>query len=296
MRISKGQVTYLTYRGLAAALQGLPSPSAPLAAAAAGRMMSEVWRSKRPLLRSNLRRVLGPDVGEAELERMVLRAFDSYARYWIEAARLPAMSDREFERRWSAEGGENIAEAMAAGRGVILALPHLGNWEYGGRWLASKGWPMTTVAEVLEPPELFAWFVEQRAKLGLNIIGLGEGTTATLSRVLREGKLIGLLADRDLTGNGVEVEFFGETTTLPGGPATLALRTGAALMPCAVFELGGGRHCGVINRPIDCTRQGRLREDVERLTRRLAAELEVLIRRAPEQWHMFQPNWPSDRD
>jgi phosphatidylinositol dimannoside acyltransferase len=107
--------------------------------------------------------------------------------------------------------------------------------------------------------------------------------------------LVGLVADRDLVGNGIEVEFFGETTTLPAGPAVLALRSGAALMPSAVFQHPNRRCHGVIRPPIDCTRQGRFREDVTRITRQLAVEMEDLIRRAPEQWHMFQANWPSDR-
>ena len=296
LRHVKGRATYLTYRGLSGALQMVPSPAAPVIATVAGRVMSELWRSKRPLLRRNLRRVLGPGVSDAELERMVVEAFDSYARYWVEASRCALASDEDFWAAWSVEGREHLAAAMDAGNGVIVALPHVGNWEYGGRWLGLEGWPMTTVAEVLEPPELFGWFVEQRSKLGLEILGLGQGTSATLAKVLRQGRLVGLLADRDLNGTGVEVEFFGEVTTLPAGPATLALRTGATLMTSAIYDRPHGTHHAVINPPIDCTRHGRLRDDIQRVTRAIAAELEVLIGAAPEQWHIFQPNWPSDRE
>jgi phosphatidylinositol dimannoside acyltransferase len=293
-----GRTTYLTYRGLSAAIDLIPRPLAPLAATIGGVTMSHVWRSKRPLLRRNLRRVLGPEVSAATIEHYVTRAFDSYAHYWVEAARLGSIPDDRFQRLWSIDGFEHAERAMAEGRGVILALPHLGNWEYGGRWLATAGAPMTTVAEAIEPPELFEWFVAQRERIGLTILPPGPVTSAVLVRTLREGRLIGLLADRDLFGTGIEIEFFGEKTTLPAGAATLALRTGADLLSCAVYDTGGGRHHGHINAPLDCSRsgRGRLREDIARITQALAHELEVLIRRAPEQWHMFQANWPSDRE
>ena len=290
------RATYLTYRGLAGALQFLPRPVASWIATAAGLIMLQLWKGKRPLLRRNLRRVLGPDASDATIERYVQRSFDSYAHYWVEAARVASIDDRPFGERWSAEGVEPLQAAVAEGRGVILALPHLGNWEYGGRWLGENGLAMTAVAEPIEPPELFEWFVHQRERLGLTILPLRRDTGATLVRVLREGKVVGLLADRDLAGDGVEVEFFGERTTLPAGPATLALRTGALLATCAVYHYPGDWHHGLINPPIDCTRTGRLRADVTRVTEQVARELEVLIRRAPEQWHMFQPNWPSDRE
>ena len=124
---------------------------------------------------------------------------------------------------------------------------------------------------------------------------MGPGTGVELLTTLRAGRLVGLLCDRDIMGNGVEVEFFGEKTTLPGGPATLALRTGAALLPTAVYSRPGRGHAAVIMRPLATERVGKLREDVARVTQALALDLETLIRRAPEQWYLFQPNWPSDQ-
>ena len=125
---------------------------------------------------------------------------------------------------------------------------------------------------------------------------LGAEAGGVLLRTLRDGGLVGLLCDRDIVGNGVEVEFFGERTTLPAGPATLALRTGAALLPAAVYGGPGRRyHTGVILPPVETVRTGRLRADVARVTQQVAHDLETLIRRAPDQWYLFQPNWPSDR-
>ena len=120
-----------------------------------------------------------------------------------------------------------------------------------------------------------------------------EGWTAVLEAV-RQGRTVGLVADRDILGSGVEVEFFGETTTLPAGPAVLALRTGVPLLPCAIYFDGPDGHRVVIRPPLAVAREGGFREDVQRVTQVLAHELEELIRAAPEQWHLMQPNWPSD--
>jgi KDO2-lipid IV(A) lauroyltransferase len=294
--VDTGRGAYLTYRGLSAALQVIPRPVAGAIASSVGFGMSYLRPETRRIVHKNMRRVLGPDVDEKTVERFVEAAFDSYAHYWVDAARLGLIDGRRVDDRWTVEGMENIELSMARGKGTIIALPHVGNWEYGGLWLAQHGYPMVCVAEVLEPPELYKWFVEQRERLGLTILPLQSDTTGKLLSFLREGRLLGLVADRDLVGNGIEVEFFGEMTTLPAGPATLALRSGADLMTTAVYHYRGDRHHAKVNTPIDCTRTGSLRDDVRRITQQIAREMEVLIRRAPEQWHMFQANWPSDRD
>lgn len=287
---------YWTYRGISAALQGVPAPLIGGLATVSGLTMAEVWRKKRPIVRANLRRVVGPDVSEADLERLVIESFDSYARYWVESARLISMPPAEVFRRFSIEGFERVEEESAKHRGIILALPHLGFWDLGGLWLTLKGYPMTTVAEPLDPPDLFEWFRAQREALGLTIHPLGSDTPGRLSSALKAGRLVGLVADRDLIGNGVEVEFFGEVTTLPAGPAVLALRTGAPLFPSIVYQRPHGKGHGVILPPLEIERTGRLRVDVTRVTRMLAAAFEDLIRKAPAQWHVFQPNWPSDKE
>ncbi|MGO9559202.1 MAG: phosphatidylinositol mannoside acyltransferase [Acidimicrobiales bacterium] len=292
---SKGHAAYLAYRSIASIVQAFPHPVASMLATVSGLTMSELSRSRRPIVRANMRRVLGPQASERQIERAVVEAFDSYAHYYVESARLVGMRPKEVLRRFSIEGFEPVQQALDERRGAIMALPHLGSWEIGGRWLTLKGYPMTTVVEPLQPPELFEFFKKQRSSLGLNIVPLGPGATGQLMETLREGRLVGLVADRDLVGNGVEVEFFGERTTLPGGPAVLALRTGAPLFPAAVYQRSGGRYHGLIRPALCVERKGRLRDDVEVITAQLAREFEDLIRAAPTQWHMFQPNWPSDR-
>lgn len=239
--------------------------------------------------------MLGRTLSAGEERAWLRRAYRNYARYWIEGARLGSLDPKGIERRMTVEQGwPTFVDAMAKGKGVILALPHVGSWEWGGAWLALKGYPMTSVAEPIASGELYRWFVDQRRRMGLTIVALDGRTGPTLLRTLRQGGLVGLLCDRDVMGGGVEVEFFGERTTLPAGPATLALRTGATLIAAAVYSGPGPSHTGVLLAPVDTGRRGALRADVARVTQDVARDLETLVRRAPEQWHLFQPNWPSD--
>jgi KDO2-lipid IV(A) lauroyltransferase len=241
------------------------------------------------------RRAHGPGLEPAHERAVVRLAVASYARYWMESLRLSRASPAAVHARFSIAGREHIDAALAAGHGAILALPHLGGWEVGGSWLVQQGYPLTVVVEPVEPPELFDWFAGLRRAWGMTVVPLGKEAGTQVLRALRANQVVALLADRDIVGGGVAVEFFGEHTTLPAGPATLALRTGAALLPAAVYFAGPGHHA-VVRPRLPAQRAGRLRDDVARLTQGLAHELEDLIRAAPEQWHLFQPNWPSDRD
>ncbi len=242
----------------------------------------------------NMRRVLGDDLSDAAARRGAQRVVDSYARYWFDTLRLPTLSVEQVAAGFRVAGIEHLEAALDAGGGAILALPHLGGWEWAGRWLSDvRGWKVTAVAEDLEPAELAEWFLQLRHDLGMDIVTLGPSAAAGVGAALSANHVVCLLADRDISGAGIEVEFFGETTRLPGGPALMALRSGAPLLPTAVyFEDGICR--GVVEPPLDTTRHGRLREDVHRVTQDLAHVLERQVRRAPDQWHLLQPNWPSD--
>ena len=252
------------------------------------------WRSSH--LADNLSRILAGGTGEtpdrAVLHRYLTRAMRTYGRYWTEGAKLPAIRRATVTQRIRfAEGEQHLSDAVRAGRGVIIALPHIGSWEWGGAFLADLGWPMTAVAERLEPPELFDWFAAKRVQMGLGIVPLDDGASGALAKVLRAGGVVGLLCDRDLQHNGIAVELFGAPTTAPAGPAMLALRTGATLVCAAVYSGPGRDHHVVVTPPVDTTRQGPFREDVARVTQRVTDELGWLIRRAPEQWHVLQANW-----
>jgi phosphatidylinositol dimannoside acyltransferase len=299
----RATATYLTYRGLAEAMGHVPEPLARFAAGSVVRAMAWWGGEARDMNERHMRRVLasecvpGVEPDAALVRRLSKRSYTATGRYWLEGARLPSTSPATVFARMTLEGDseQNVRTAMDEGRGVVMALPHVGSWEWGGTWLALEGWPMTAVVERVESAQLFAWFADQRAQMGLTAVPLGEGASPVLLRALKRGGLVGLVSDRDVAGNGVEVEFFGERTTLPGGAATLALRTGAALLPVVVYSGPGNWHTGVVRPRLDTTRHGSLRADVTRLTQELATLFEEFIRAHPEQWHLYQPNWPSDR-
>jgi KDO2-lipid IV(A) lauroyltransferase len=241
-------------------------------------------------------RVLGSDPGQKELAHLVDSVFASYARYWAESFRLARLPETRVAAGIRYEGFHHIEKGLSEGHGVILALPHLGGWEWAGTDLAMRGFPITVVAERVEPPDLFEWFVTFRGRLGMKVIPTGPGAAWRCSRALADNHVLCLLCDRRVgDSSGVKVEFFGEETELPGGPAMLSLRSGAPLLPVGVyFGRDAHDHIGRIGPPIDPTRTGRLRTDVGRVTQELAHRLEQLIRLDPTQWHMLQPNWPSD--
>lgn len=296
----RGLATYAVYRVSGAALCTLPEPVASSIASTVGAMMARRPGGTLPVRQRHIARVLASTSPAVEphpavVRRWAVRSYRSYARYWVEGARLPATGPAEVRRRLVLDGYERFLQAAGSGRGVVVALPHVGSWEWGGAFLATDGHPMVSVVERVEPPRLFDWFRDQRRAMGLEIVPLGDEAGRTLLRVLRAGGVVGLVSDRDIVGNGVEVEFFGERTTLPAGPATLALRTGALLLPAVIYSGPGSDHHAIVTTPVETTRVASLRDDVARITQELAGRFEWMVRRAPEQWHLYQPNWPSDR-
>ena len=283
------------FKTLGAVMERLPERFDVALAKRLAQLVGRRSTRARGNLRTNLAHALRDDERELDgrlLEHFVERGFEGYGQYWAEGAKLPGIKPEVvFERFRIGEGIEYLYDAKTKGLGTIIALPHVGSWEWGGSYLNSLGLGMTAVAEDLEPPELFAWFKAKRESIGIRIEPLDEHAGTVLLQTLKEGGVIGLLCDRDILGNGIEVEFFGERLRLPAGPATLALRTGATLVAAACYSGPGRDHFAVITPPIAAERHGRLREDVTRVTQALAVELEGLIRRAPEQWHVLQPRF-----
>ncbi len=283
------------YRTASAIARHLPRPVVSASARGLGRLAVRVAPGRRAQVERNLRRI-DPTISGPALRRATRATFESYARYYAESFRLPGTSAADLDAGFAQEGYEHIEAALCAGRGVILAMPHLGGWEWSGFWLTQvKQVPVTVVVEQLRPPQLFEWFTALRRSFGFEVVALGPEAGTASMRALKANHALALLCDRDLAGGGPEVSFFGERTTLPGGPATLALRTGAPILPTAIYFDGPTARRGVVLPALDTSRQGTLRADVARVTQDLASAFEGLIRRAPDQWHLLQPNWPSDR-
>ena len=255
-------------------------------------------REQRLIVERNLRRVgVGGDgASRSEMRRAVRETFVAYGRYYIDCARLAAAGPAEVDAGFTFSHFEHISDARRMGPGAILVLPHVGSWEWAGVWLAQR--PETKVTAVVEPidhPELFEWMGRFRRRIGMEIVAAGPDALGKLTNALNDGHVVCLLTDRDIGGGGVEVEFFGERTTLPGGAAVLARRTGSPIVGVVVSSRNGKCHADCMP-PMVVGREGRFRDVVTETTQLLAYRLEEMIRTAPTQWHLMQPNWPSDRE
>jgi phosphatidylinositol dimannoside acyltransferase len=243
-------------------------------------------------LRKNLARVVGVPV-ERVPDALIRASLVSYARYWREAFRLPSMDHRALGRQMHdrVQGNENIVSALDAGRGAVLALPHSGNWDMAGVWLVYAHGTFTTVAERLKPESLYRRFIDYRESLGFEVLPLSGGERKpyeVLAERLRDNRLVCLMAERDLTRTGVQVDFFGAPTRMPAGPARLAIDTGAALISVHSWFEGSG--WGIHMRPPLDTTSG----DVATITQMLADQFAAGIAAYPADWHMLQPQWLAD--
>jgi KDO2-lipid IV(A) lauroyltransferase len=198
----------------------------------------------------------------------------------------------EFNERVVMVGAQNIDRALEAGKGCVCALPHMGNWDAAGHWFGANGYRIAAVAEELRPPRLYDLFLRHREELGMRIVGLTkEGHVGQqLKQLLSENWMVALVADRDLTGRGIEVEMFGATRRVPAGPALLSLSSGAPLVVCPVYTRDDGWEVR-IEEPLEIERTGVMREDVAALSRLMAERFERAIAAKPTDWHMFQPAW-----
>ncbi len=276
-----------------AVVRALPNPVATAGFAAAGTLAARRDTRGVQRLRTNLARVAGPG---ADLDPLVRRAMRSYARYWRETFRLPRMTPAAVRDNTVMTGTDLLDKSVASGRGVVLALPHCGNWEAAGVWLLERGVRFSTVAERLKPESLYERFVAFREGLGMEVLPLTGGPrppSDVLKERLQAGRVVCLLGDRDLTRRGIDVDFFGDTARMPAGPALLAASTGAALHPVGLWFTRGG--WGVRVHPeVPIADAGRLRDKVADATQELANHFAADIALRPYDWHMLQRLWLAD--
>lgn len=269
------------------------------------RIAEVAWRRRGTAvlrLEANLARVR-PDLGPQELRRLSRAGLASYLRYWCDSFRLPSWSVEQVRASVRVEGDAAVRAALDSGRGVVAALAHQGNWDLAGAWAAHDLCPVTTVAERLEPVEVFDAFMAYRTSIGIEALPLGDpGVFGTLIRRLRDGRLVPLLADRDLSRSGIEVDLCGHAARMAAGPATLAEVTGAALHPVSIwYEPSDAAESGYrvvilfhpeVIRPDRATRGERVAVRTQGCADALGAGLVA----HPEDWHMLQPVFSADLD
>lgn len=279
------------------AVKKLPEPAA---AVLFRTLADQVWKRRGTSvlrLESNLARVV-PDADAARLAELSKAGMRSYMRYWMESFRLPAWSPERIAASVDIRDVHRVTEGLEAGKGVIVALPHLGNWDLAGAWVTTGlKVPFTTVAERLKPETLYDRFVAYRQGLGMEVLPHSGGAAfGTLARRLRAGGLVCLVADRDLSASGVEVDFFGDTARMPAGPALLAQQTGALLLPVTLWYDGTPVMRARVHPPVPVPESGSRAEKSSAMTQALADAFATGIAEHPEDWHMLQRLWVSDLD
>lgn len=284
------------FRAASSALARLPFGAVRRLGWAGGLAAHRRWHDRREMAERHMARIVGGDPDHVD-DRARAAARDVFTQYGVYVAETLWMRERRLDAVAAGlviEGKQHFDEAVAAGGGVILALPHIGNWEFAAVHPLRVGVPLVAVAEDLADPEMTAWYREMRARIGIRVELAGDPTvTRTLVRALAANEAVALVTDRDVTGSGAPVEFFGETTSMPVGPGTLARLSGAPLLPVACYLTDRG-HRIVVRPPVPVPRTSDRRADARAAVATLAGEFEHLVAADPTQWHLLQPQWPSD--
>jgi KDO2-lipid IV(A) lauroyltransferase len=290
----RGAAGYIAYRVLSGLFGLLPEPVIRRIGYGLGYLTSFVARGRFHMAMRHQGRVHGDGVDPTQAAR---RVFGYYGRYWAETFWLRPRRRRRLLGTSDIVDVQYLHDGVASGRGMILALPHVGNWEVAGLRAAHEGARVLAVAEALPNERLVRWVTDMRAMMDIDIVIARKGSRVTPALVerLEAGGTVALLSDRDLSGRGVGVVMFGEETSLPAGPVSLAVRTGADVVPVGTYFRHGAGHTYRMYPPLEIPDADTVEERVRLGTQRLAEVLEDIIRRAPEQWHLLQPNWPSDR-
>jgi len=239
-------------------------------------------------LRSNLSRIKQGS-STTEMDALLRQAMSSYLRYWCDTFRIQDWSVSEIQESVTLTRGELLLDPMREGRGVVIALPHSGNWDHAGAYFCSLGIPLVTVAERLKPEALFQRFLRYRQAMGFEVLSIDSRSFATLIKRAREKRLIALVADRDLSASGIDVTFFGSTARMPAGPALLAIKTGIPLAVAHVSYTPTGIHIEFTS--VDIAVDGSESERVALTTQRMASLFEKGIAAHPQDWHMLQRIW-----
>jgi lauroyl/myristoyl acyltransferase len=290
------QLIYYAYVAFSRVALAIPEGAAYRLAEAAGVIAARI-SSKKDQVARNLSRITGKAPDSPEVADLVVDTYRSYARYWLETFRLVREGPDFFLERFVATGADNLDGVLDRGKGAIVVVGHLGNWDAAAAWAGARGNRLVSVAEVLRPRRVFEFFLEHRARLGMTIYPAHRGVSLKLVEEVNNGAVVAILGDRDLKGNGIEVDFFGEPATLPGGPASIALRTGVPLLVAGVYSAvhdSGHGWVADISEPIELP-ETTGREGVAALTRAVGRKLEELVSRRPEEWHVLQPFWTEDR-
>ena len=254
-------------------------------------LFSPMWVRQYRHALQNMERVLGPRPDPGEVRRHVRNVFRNYAKYMVDLVRLPRTRIEDIEPRFRTAGLHHIDEGLARGHGLIMVTAHVGNWDLAGALLAARGYAVNVIVETLQPPRWNALVQKIRELTGMRAIPTENGVRQML-RALRQNEILAILIDRPLTGQGVPVQFFDAMTRVPGGAATLALRSGASVVAAVTLRTENG-YVAHVSPLLEVPASGDQDRDVQLITQHAMSWLEALIREHPDQWYMFRNMWPE---
>ena len=271
------------YRVSARVLRSVPPGLRHAAAAPGGAAWFWLSAAQRRAALDNYAAALGQDRSSTEVSRVARRAFQNYGRMLMDFLLLGSLTPEELIRRMTIDGRDHLDAALAGGRGVIMAVPHMGSWDMAGSYAGALGYPISAVAERF-PGSLNEAVVRTRRRFGLNVIMLGRSAVRAITEALHANHIVALLCDLE-QGPGLDVRFFGRRAVVPGGPAAIALKTGAPLMPAYQYATSPGHHHVHLDRPLAIGAG----ETKAALMQRVVDRLEGFIKERPEQWYAFRP-------
>ncbi len=286
MKVIQDFLTYLIYSALWRLVRFLPEKIAYSFFESVGRRAYRKNGRRILRLRENYKQI-NPSQSDSELEALVQGGISNAMRYWCDTFRISDWSQERVATTVTTENNELFLNSVKSGKGVIIALPHAGNWDHAGLYYCSQGIKVHTVAEHLRPERLFRKFLAHRERMGMTVLDLEEKVTEQLANFLREGKLVALVADRDLSRSGVDVKFFGANARMPAGPALLAIKTDANLITAYVSFTTSGINIK-FSGPFLVRRGESESGEVQRLTQELANQFATDIKSDPSSWHMQQ--------
>lgn len=285
-------MAYRAFMTLQWVVERLPRRAAYALAIVIGRVAFLTAVKARRRLTFNLRRAL-PEADDGHIRWLVWRNFRNHAKAYIDLMQLPRADPADLAKLVTIRGMDNLAAALAPGRGVIVISIHMGSWECVAAAASANVAPFSLFAEVLEPKELYEWYKLTRARLGVGVLPLTRGGLRQVTRALDHNEIVVTAIDHDVLGTGAPMEFFGHETSIPIGPAAIALRRGAALMPLCLYRQPDDTYVCETCPPIFAAAGGDTRADVTRVTSQVLRVLEGFIREHPDQWHMPHKIWPD---
>ncbi|MGQ9675158.1 MAG: lysophospholipid acyltransferase family protein [Chloroflexota bacterium] len=246
-------------------------------------------------IRSNLRRVFGPEAAQRDIDRAARRAFQVAAKNYADLFRIPKLQFAELEETVKVDGWEHVEAALAEGRGAIVFSAHLGNMELISQVIVARSLRAVVPVEHVKPERLFRLVTAARSSRGLRMIPIDGGALKAIYRALKANEIVGIGADRDIQGTGLVTRFFGEVTTMPDAPAVLALRTGARVLPVHSVRQPDDTFKVKVYPPLNLRQTGNVHEDVRVNTEMIVRILEGFIRSNPDQWVVFEPVWKDGK-